>query len=272
MSNKRLIYQDMFEDDELGMMPIEIRFLWVGLITAVADDQGRLLDNASLIKSKVFVYDSNVTEELISKWLKTLQVAEMIVRYKRGNKSLIQITNWWQYQTPSWASESKYPAPSTWVDRVKVHTKGNQVKTINWEIQGGFPNGVPTSVGTGVDSNDVKGDCEGEGEGDCDCEVEASAAADPQNVFTVYQNEIGNITPFIAEKLKADIDDFTEGWVIDALKVASAKQARNLPYVEAILKRWKTEGKDAGKRKTRAEPAGTSGNDAILEEVMNGKF
>jgi hypothetical protein len=61
--------------------------------------------------------------------------------------------------------------------------------------------------------------------------------------------------------------------VIDALKVASAKQARNLPYVEAILKRWKTEGKDAGKRKTpERAPAGTSGNDAILEEVMNGKF
>ncbi len=106
---------------------------------------------------------------------------------------------------------------------------------------------------------------------DTDTEL-TTTTAQSQNVFTVYQNEIGVITSHIAEKLKADIDDFTESWVIDAIKVASAKQARNLPYVEAILKRWKTEGKDAGKRKTRAEPAGTSGNDAILEEVMNGKF
>jgi len=108
---------------------------------------------------------------------------------------------------------------------------------------------------------------------DTDTDTELTTTTAPaQNVFTVYQNEIGVITSHIAEKLKADIDDFTESWVIDAIKVASAKQARNLPYVEAILKRWKTEGKDAGKRKTRAEPAGTTGNDAILEEVMNGKF
>jgi len=107
---------------------------------------------------------------------------------------------------------------------------------------------------------------------DTDTEL-TTTTAQSQNVFTVYQNEIGVITSHIAEKLKADIDDFTESWVIDAIKVASAKQARNLPYVEAILKRWKTEGKDAGKRKTpERAPAGTSGNDAILEEVMNGKF
>jgi len=93
-----------------------------------------------------------------------------------------------------------------------------------------------------------------------------------RNLFDVYEQEIGTLTAFIAEDLKDLSATYTDGWIIDAIRVASRANARNLGYVTAILKRWKTEGKDAGKRKTRAEPAGTSGNDAILEEVINGKF
>ena len=267
MSNKRLIYQDMFEDDELGMMPMEVRFLWVGLISAVADDQGRLIDNASLIKSKVFVYDSDVSESDIQKWLLMLQNAGMIVRYVAGNKRLIQIVNWWEYQAPSWASESKYQAPKTWVDRVKVHTAGNQVKMLNWDKKGGLPTSVPTNV----DSNEVKGEVKGEGEDDCEGEAEAAAAT--ANAFEVYQQEIGLLTSHISERLKADIDDYTEPWVIDAILIASGANARNMKYIEAILSRWKTTGKDDGKQKRECHgkqtPESVSDQNArVAQEVM----
>jgi DnaD/phage-associated family protein len=107
---------------------------------------------------------------------------------------------------------------------------------------------------------------------DTDTDTDTELTTTTADAFRVYEQEIGVITASIADRLKVDIQDYSEDWVIDAMKVASAKQARNLPYVEAILKRWKVEGKDAGKRKPRAEPAGTSGNDAILEEIRNGKF
>lgn len=241
----------MFEDDEVGMMPVEVRLLWVGLITAVADDQGRLIDNASLIKSKVFVYDSDITEAMINNWLKLLQDAEMIIRYKSGNKKLIQISKWWDYQTPSWASESKYAAPPTWVDRVKVHTTGNKVKVINWDKTGGLSNDVRTDVGTPVgtpvDSLYIKGDVKGEGDIEDDIEAEPVSTT-AGAVFSAYEHEIGVITPHIAERIKDACDLYPESWLIDAFKIASEKQVRNMNYVDAILQRWKVEGKDNGKR------------------------
>lgn len=74
-----------------------------------------------------------------------------------------------------------------------------------------------------------------------------TTAAD--NCFKVYEQEIGMLTSFISERLKADIDDYTEGWVVDAIKVASESNVRNLKYVEAILARWKRQGKDKKKYK-----------------------
>ena len=82
-----------------------------------------------------------------------------------------------------------------------------------------------------------------------------------KNVFAIYESEIGAITPFIVDDLKDLELTFPEDWIIDAIRVASRKNARNLPYIEAILKRWKAEGKDDGKKKqTRKSKVKASGD------------
>ena len=142
MANRRMIYQDFFEDDYFGMADPLIRLTWIGLITAVADDQGRILDNSSLIKARVFVYDRTINEVMIDNWLNKLNNDGKILRYQVEGKRLIQIVNWWSYQTPAWANYSKYPSPDGWVDRVRCHVSGNrqggEVETMNWDKQGGF--------------------------------------------------------------------------------------------------------------------------------------
>lgn len=138
MSNKRLVYSDMFEDDTLGMLPREARLLWVGLIVAMADDQGRMLDSTALIRAKVFVYDTDVTNDMIEGWVQMLAEAGMVYRYTADNKNLLQIVNWWEYQKSGWANHSKYPAPDGWVDRVKIRNSKNQVDAVNWDNPGGF--------------------------------------------------------------------------------------------------------------------------------------
>jgi hypothetical protein len=140
MANKRLIYQDFFEDDYFGIAELGLRLLWVGLITSAADDQGRVLDNSALIRAKVFMYDANITDEHIEGWLYNLNNDGKIIRYEVDGKKLIQIVNWWEYQIPSWATESKYPSPPDWTDRVRCHVKGNKIMTINWNEKGGFTN------------------------------------------------------------------------------------------------------------------------------------
>ena len=136
MSNRRMIYQDFFEDDYFGMMSHTAGMLWIGLISAVADDQGRMLDNADMINAKVFMFNHIDKKELCS-YLDSFRIANKIVRYEKDGKHLIQIVKWWTYQTPAWASPSRFPPPDGWVDRVKCHvsgpTQGGSVHKENWE-------------------------------------------------------------------------------------------------------------------------------------------
>lgn len=146
MANRRMIYQDFFEDDYFGTKEYGMRLLWIGLIAAAADDQGRILDNTSLIRAKVFMYDDTPNDD-VDRWLSILYEDNKIVRYSKDGKRLIQIVKWWDYQTPAWASHSKYPAPDGWIDRVRCHvtgpTQGGKVETINWDSIGGFHSEQP---------------------------------------------------------------------------------------------------------------------------------
>ena len=83
------------------------------------------------------------------------------------------------------------------------------------------------------------------------------------NVFKLYEENIGPLTPMIADMLKDAEETYSQEWVAEALEIAVKNNARNWKYVEAILKRWKEKGKherkdrqDAGKgseRYTRSE-------------------
>jgi DnaD/phage-associated family protein len=64
------------------------------------------------------------------------------------------------------------------------------------------------------------------------------------NVFTLYEENIGNITPLIAEDLKEAEERFPPEWVREAMKEAVLANKRSWRYVRSILRRWETEGPD----------------------------
>ena len=174
MANKRMITGDLFEDD-ISSEDYFTRLLWIGLIVAVADDQGRIIDNPAIMKARIFPFDENITDKQINDSL--AKIGKSILRYSAGGKKLIQIVKWWKYQTPSWAAESKYPAPTGWTDKIKVHVSGNKVRSVNWETDGGFvgnqvptpvhsplPTPVPTPVHSPLNESDIKSDVKGESE------------------------------------------------------------------------------------------------------------
>ena len=146
----RAIDPAIFEDEFINTQTMMIRYLWIGLIVAMADDQGRMLDNPSLMKIKIFPYDSRPTPKDINDALKLLNKAHKILRYRSGNngdgKELIQIVKWWKYQKRTqWAVRSQYPAPVKWVDRVRCHEHGSgqKIVTSNWDLEGGFMKRLP---------------------------------------------------------------------------------------------------------------------------------
>lgn len=64
------------------------------------------------------------------------------------------------------------------------------------------------------------------------------------NIFKLYEENIGPITPMMAEVLKADEADYPSNWIEEAIRIAVTRNARNWKYVQAILERWQTEGRD----------------------------
>jgi len=62
------------------------------------------------------------------------------------------------------------------------------------------------------------------------------------NVFMLYEENIGPLTPLIADALKDAEETYAIAWIEEAIEIAVKANKRNWHYVEAILKRWKVEG------------------------------
>ena len=65
----------------------------------------------------------------------------------------------------------------------------------------------------------------------------------PTAPAAVYQQEIGTLTPGVASLLAEAEGLYTAEWVVDALRLAAANNARSWRYAEAILRRWESEGR-----------------------------
>jgi DNA replication protein len=70
---------------------------------------------------------------------------------------------------------------------------------------------------------------------------------DTVDIYRLYEQNIGIITPMIAEKLKEAEEHYSQEWIHEAFKEAVLLNKRNWRYIERILERWTTEGKDDGK-------------------------
>jgi DNA replication protein len=71
-------------------------------------------------------------------------------------------------------------------------------------------------------------------------------AATPPDIFTLYEENVGLITPLIADELKEAQNNYPEGWIKEAIKEAVKLNKRNWKYISRILERWSTEGKKDG--------------------------
>ena len=77
------------------------------------------------------------------------------------------------------------------------------------------------------------------------------------NIFTLYEENIGILTPLLAEEMKEAEQQYPWRWVEEAFKLAVSNNKRSWRYIEATLKRWATEGKKDGEpgRHTQKTPS-----------------
>ena len=76
------------------------------------------------------------------------------------------------------------------------------------------------------------------------------------NIFALYEQNIGMITPMIAEELKEAEKLYPPQWIEEAFREAVTLNKRSWKYIARILERWASEGKDSGEYRGNAKKAG----------------
>ena len=75
------------------------------------------------------------------------------------------------------------------------------------------------------------------------------------NLFQLYEENIGVITPMASERLKDMEAEYPAEWIVEAFGQAVVSNARSLRYVEAVLRRWRDDGRGDGKPRGRTVSA-----------------
>lgn len=88
----------------------------------------------------------------------------------------------------------------------------------------------------------------------------------PPDIFTLYEQNIGLLTPMIAEELQEAEKLYPPTWVEEAFKEAVVLNKRKWRYIARILERWAAEGKEHGKPGRDSEEAEDS------DKYIRGKY
>lgn len=66
------------------------------------------------------------------------------------------------------------------------------------------------------------------------------------NIFVLYEQNIGPLTPIIADELRDAEQNYPLRWIEEAIQLAVENNVRKWRYVLTILERWRQEGKQDG--------------------------
>ena len=66
------------------------------------------------------------------------------------------------------------------------------------------------------------------------------------DIFTLYEENIGILTPMVADELREAEKLYPQDWISDSIKEAVLYNKRNIKYILKILENWAAEGKSDG--------------------------
>ena len=96
-----------------------------------------------------------------------------------------------------------------------------------------------------------------------------SAPLNKSNIFKLYEENIGALTPLLSDMLREAEKNFPSVWFEEAFEIAVSRNIRNWKYVEAILTRWKEKGKDERKDQQNPVKDADRYTDSEFSEFIN---
>jgi len=88
-----------------------------------------------------------------------------------------------------------------------------------------------------------------------DARQRVEVRSEAPNVYRLYEDNIGPLTPMVAEALRDAEQTYPAAWIEEAVKIAVENNKRNLRYIEAILRNWQEKGRDERKDRRDTEKA-----------------
>jgi DNA replication protein len=79
---------------------------------------------------------------------------------------------------------------------------------------------------------------------DLDKQISPETLKEPLDIFRLYEENIGVITPLIADSLQEAEKTYPKAWLVDAIAIAAIANKRSWSYINAILRRWQAEGRN----------------------------
>jgi DNA replication protein len=83
--------------------------------------------------------------------------------------------------------------------------------------------------------------------------VDITLDVERPNIFRLYEENIGPLTPLIAEALQEAEGDFPVEWIEEAFQIAVENNVRRWRYIDKILRSWKEEGRHGSDRRDSKE-------------------
>jgi DNA replication protein len=84
---------------------------------------------------------------------------------------------------------------------------------------------------------------------DQDLELTSELTDEPPNIFRLYEENIGTLTPLLSDALKEAEETYPMSWIEEAIEIAVQNNKRSWRYASTILERWQREGKHGRKEK-----------------------
>jgi len=109
MTRMRTLHPQMFHNEELMSLPVDVRWTALGLLL-YADDNGRESATAVRIRSAVWPMDVHITDATIEEHLLILDEADYLDLYQVGKRTYFALKRWQRVDRPTVSTIPEPPA------------------------------------------------------------------------------------------------------------------------------------------------------------------
>jgi DnaD/phage-associated family protein len=68
------------------------------------------------------------------------------------------------------------------------------------------------------------------------------------NLFRLYEQNIGPLTPLLADRMIHAMEEYPTDWIEEAIEESVAYNRRSWRYIQRILEQWMTQGRTERER------------------------